>query len=141
MNQITFHISLSYRLYIIYLSYYLSLSYHLSHFIYLSYHLSLISVVYHLSLISSMYLIFLSFHPSDYLSAVQQFDFHLPTLTVKETLLFHAKIRLPMSYSIYNRLSRVDQVIMQLGLHQCCNTRVGDELLKGISGGEKRRLS
>lgn len=75
------------------------------------------------------------------MSAVQQFDFHLPTLTVKETLLFHAKIRLPMSYSIYNRLSRVDQVIMQLGLHQCCNTRVGDELLKGISGGEKRRLS
>jgi len=85
--------------------------------------------------------IFISSMSSIFPSKVQQFDFHLPALTVKETLQFHAKMRLPMNYSTYNRMSRVNQVIDQLGLNQCSNTRVGDELLKGISGGEKRRLS
>lgn len=33
------------------------------------------------------------------------------------------------------------QVLSTLDLHQCAHTRVGDAELKGISGGEKRRLS
>jgi ABC-type multidrug transport system ATPase subunit len=36
---------------------------------------------------------------------------------------------------------QVEDVIQELGLKECANTRVGDEALRGISGGEKRRLS
>ena len=72
---------------------------------------------------------------------MQQFDFHLPSLTVKETLLFHANLRLPQGTDPLKRQQRVQQVLSTLDLHQCANTRVGDAELKGISGGEKRRLS
>jgi len=44
-------------------------------------------------------------------SLVQQFDFHLPSLTVKETLLFHANLRLPQDTDPLKRLQRVQQVI------------------------------
>jgi ABC-type multidrug transport system ATPase subunit len=36
---------------------------------------------------------------------------------------------------------RVEQVLLQLGLKDCANTLVGGETIRGISGGEKRRLS
>jgi ABC-type multidrug transport system ATPase subunit len=39
------------------------------------------------------------------------------------------------------RLQQVLKVIQSLGLQNCANTRVGGDELKGISGGEKRRLS
>ena len=42
--------------------------------------------------------------------SVQQFDFHLPSLTVKETLLFHANLRLPQDTDPLKRLQRVQQV-------------------------------
>ncbi|RYY86718.1 ATP-binding cassette domain-containing protein, partial [archaeon] len=81
---------------------------------------------------------------------VQQFDFHLPSLTVYETLLFHARLRvndsatsivgssLPKSDAIRKR---VYEVLYTLNLVACMHVRVGDEVNKGISGGEKRRLS
>jgi len=39
------------------------------------------------------------------------------------------------------RKRRVQQVLNTLDLQPCASTRVGDEEVKGISGGEKRRLS
>jgi len=36
---------------------------------------------------------------------------------------------------------RVEDVIRQLGLRSCADTMVGGDQLKGVSGGEKRRLS
>ena len=41
-------------------------------------------------------------------------------------------MRLPLSYDADKRQLRVAQVIHQLGLTQCSQTRVGDELLKGM---------
>ena len=67
---------------------------------------------------------------------MQQFDFHLPSLTVNETLLFHANMRLPRHLTADQRQRRVTQVVATLDLSLCINTRVGDEELKGISGGE-----
>ncbi len=40
-----------------------------------------------------------------------------------------------------DKFSRVEDVLNMLGLADCADGLVGGELLKGISGGEKRRLS
>uniref|UniRef100_A0A8C2YA67 ATP-binding cassette sub-family G member 8 n=1 Tax=Coturnix japonica TaxID=93934 RepID=A0A8C2YA67_COTJA len=72
---------------------------------------------------------------------VRQDDRLLPHLTVRETLLFIAKLRLPACFSDSQRKKRVEDVIAELRLRQCANTRVGNEYLRGISGGERRRVS
>ncbi|GME71181.1 unnamed protein product [Ambrosiozyma monospora] len=73
---------------------------------------------------------------------IQDDDHLLPTLTVKETLSFAAKLRLSKDkLSKKQRENLVDSIILQMGLKECADTLVGNELLKGISGGEKRRLS
>lgn len=71
---------------------------------------------------------------------VQQFDFHYPLLTVLETLLFHVSIRFPRATEQQKRV-RVAYVLDLLGLRACAQTRVGGDDVKGVSGGEKRRLS
>jgi len=65
----------------------------------------------------------------------------LPSLTVRETLHFAAIIRLPNHMSRPQKLARAEQVLAQLGLRHCADTLIGSELIKGISGGEKRRVS
>ena len=75
------------------------------------------------------------------LSIVGQSDFHLPCLTVEETLMFHANLRLPNTFNQDEKSSRVSKVIRMLGLSDCESIWVGNDELKGISGGEKRRLS
>lgn len=72
---------------------------------------------------------------------VEQFDYHLPFLTVKETLTFHAQMRLPIQTSPESIQIRVIHVMKQLGLISCASVKVGSSEHKGISGGEKRRLS
>ncbi|KAI4892052.1 hypothetical protein NFI96_022360 [Prochilodus magdalenae] len=72
---------------------------------------------------------------------VRQDDRLLPHLTVRETLLFVAKLRLPTHFSQAQRDQRVDDVIAELRLRQCANTRVGNDYIRGVSGGERRRVS
>lgn len=38
-------------------------------------------------------------------------------------------------------LSQVDDVIAELRLRQCAHTRVGNDYVRGVSGGERRRVS
>ncbi|ESP04309.1 hypothetical protein LOTGIDRAFT_170903 [Lottia gigantea] len=45
------------------------------------------------------------------------------------------------SISKAGRLQRVEEVIRELGLLSCANTQIGGERIKGISGGERKRLS
>jgi ABC-type multidrug transport system ATPase subunit len=40
-----------------------------------------------------------------------------------------------------SKLARAEEMIGMLGLEDCANNLVGGPVLKGISGGEKRRLS
>ncbi|CAI9269055.1 unnamed protein product [Lactuca saligna] len=70
---------------------------------------------------------------------VTQKDTLFPLLTVEETLVFTAKLRLNLP-SLELR-SRVKSLIKELGLTHVANARVGDDRVRGISGGERRRVS
>lgn len=71
---------------------------------------------------------------------IMQDDRLFPMLTVYETLLFAADFRLgPVSNA--EKKQRVEKLIEQLGLSSCRNTYIGDEGTRGVSGGERRRVS
>ncbi|KAL3685750.1 hypothetical protein R1sor_003772 [Riccia sorocarpa] len=72
---------------------------------------------------------------------VMQDDALFPMLTVRETLLYSARLRLPGDMSDAEKRMRVENMINQLGLKQCADTRVGNEKIRGVSGGERRRVS
>ena len=67
---------------------------------------------------------------------VLQHDFLLPNLTVKETLLITANLRLPNTLSKKEKEQRVDDIIATMGLNTCENTMV-----QLVSGGENKRVS
>ncbi|KAJ9670332.1 hypothetical protein PVL29_026711 [Vitis rotundifolia] len=71
---------------------------------------------------------------------IMQEDLLFPMLTVYETLMFAADFRLgPLSWM--DKKLRVDRLIEQLGLTSSRNTYIGDEGVRGVSGGERRRVS
>ncbi|KAJ5095583.1 hypothetical protein NUU61_004939 [Penicillium alfredii] len=72
---------------------------------------------------------------------VMQEDVLIPTLTVRETLRYSADLRLPPPTTRAERHAIVEQVILELGLKECADTRIGSTAHKGCSGGEKRRTS
>ncbi|KAI8893173.1 P-loop containing nucleoside triphosphate hydrolase protein [Globomyces pollinis-pini] len=72
---------------------------------------------------------------------VQQFDYLMPNLTVRETLQYAAEFGLGSSITKGERNEIVESTILELGLKECANARIGDSWNKGISGGEKRRVS
>ncbi|CAM9324569.1 unnamed protein product, partial [Ectocarpus fasciculatus] len=72
---------------------------------------------------------------------VKQEDVFYSQLTVRETLLMAARLRLPSSVPLAEKSAMVDKLISKLGLSKVASTIVGDEKTRGISGGEKKRLS
>lgn len=72
---------------------------------------------------------------------VTQDDVLYPHLTVTETLVFTALLRLPNSLSKEEKIRHAEAVITQLGLTKCNNSIIGGERLRGISGGERKRVS
>lgn len=64
-----------------------------------------------------------------------------PNLTVEETLAYSALLRLPKRMTLEQKYDRVNDVIMELGLNACRHTRIGDANSRGISGGERKRVS
>ncbi|KAG6897004.1 hypothetical protein C0992_004715 [Termitomyces sp. T32_za158] len=72
-------------------------------------------------------------------------DVHFPSLSVEQTLKFAAKTRAPHvriggSRSVYN--NQITDVLTTLfGLRHARKTPVGDAVIRGISGGEKKRVS
>ncbi|KAK2008231.1 ABC transporter [Colletotrichum eremochloae] len=72
---------------------------------------------------------------------VMQQDILLPTLTVRETLRYSADLRLPPPTTAEERMRIVEEVILELGLKECADTRIGNSQHRGCSGGEKRRVS
>ncbi|KAL0414007.1 UNVERIFIED_CONTAM: ABC transporter G family member 1 [Sesamum radiatum] len=72
---------------------------------------------------------------------VMQDDLLFPMLTVEETLMFAAEFRLPRTLSKSKKKLRVQALIDQLGLRNATKTVIGDEGHRGVSGGERRRVS
>ncbi|XP_077222644.1 ABC-2 type transporter family protein [Tasmannia lanceolata] len=72
---------------------------------------------------------------------VTQDDVLFPQLTVEETLVFAAFLRLPSNMSRRKKYLRVEMIIKELGLERCRRTLVGGVFVRGISGGERKRTS
>ena len=72
---------------------------------------------------------------------MRQNDILLPNITVKETLTFYANMLLPMTMPIAEKENCVISTMQKLGLSHCQNTIIGNDFRRGISGGEKRRVS
>ncbi|CAF1231827.1 unnamed protein product [Didymodactylos carnosus] len=82
--------------------------------------------------------------PDDYkyrVGYVVQDDILSDRLTVKENLAFSANVRLPKTLSEQEKADIVKRVIHQLALEKCADTKVGTELIRGISGGERKRTN
>ncbi|KAG3103751.1 hypothetical protein PI124_g12713 [Phytophthora idaei] len=74
-------------------------------------------------------------------SYVAQEDSLLGSFTVQEMLEIAARLTMPSTTTAITIVKRVQSVIDDMGLRVCKNTMVGDMFHKGISGGQKRRLS
>ncbi|CAI0396035.1 unnamed protein product [Linum tenue] len=71
---------------------------------------------------------------------VTQDDVVFPHLTVKETLTYSALLQLPSVLSRQQKRDRALNVITELGLDRCQNTMVGGKFMRGVSGGERKRV-
>lgn len=73
---------------------------------------------------------------------VVQDDTLVGMMTVRENILFSARLRLPDNmYRDEDRERVVDDILMQLGLIKCKDTLIGNQLMRGVSGGERKRTS
>nr|CAN77762.1 hypothetical protein VITISV_026760 [Vitis vinifera] len=72
---------------------------------------------------------------------VTQDDILYPHLTVRETLIFCSLLRLPNTLTKQEKISLADSVIAELGLAKCENTIIGNSFIRGVSGGERKRVS
>ncbi|XP_047322116.1 ABC transporter G family member 25 [Impatiens glandulifera] len=72
---------------------------------------------------------------------VSQDDILFPHLTVRETLLFCSLLRLPKHLDEREKIEAAENVITELGLSKCENTIIGNAFVRGISGGERKRVS
>ncbi|MFS7989839.1 putative ABC transporter, AAA+ ATPase domain, ABC-2 type transporter [Helianthus anomalus] len=71
---------------------------------------------------------------------VTQDDVLFPHLTVKETLTYAALLRLPKKLTKQEKEKRAADVIRELGLERCQDTMIGGTFVRGVSGGERKRV-
>ncbi|XP_050116843.1 ABC transporter G family member 22 isoform X3 [Malus sylvestris] len=71
---------------------------------------------------------------------VTQDDVLFPHLTVKETLTYAALLRLPKTLTKEQKEKRAIDVICELGLERCQDTMIGGSFVRGVSGGERKRV-
>jgi ABC-type multidrug transport system ATPase subunit len=72
---------------------------------------------------------------------VEQFDTLVGELTVGQMLMYTAELKLPTTLSTAEKQARVDEVIAKLGLETCADTVIGTKLMRGISGGQAKRVN
>ncbi|KAM3219743.1 ABC transporter G family member 1 [Capsicum annuum] len=72
---------------------------------------------------------------------VTQEDTLMATLTVEETVYYSAELQLPNSMPKSEKKQIADMTMKEMGLQDAMETRIGGWSGKGISGGQKRRVS
>lgn len=73
-----------------------------------------------------------------YIGYVTQDDILLDMLTVRESVTFAARLKNVGPDD--QKIAKVDSVLTELGLMKCQHTLIGNEAVKGVSGGEKKRV-
>lgn len=84
-----------------------------------------------------------------HITIINLMDRSLMPNSVRETLNYAAHLRLPRTMSSQKKCRLVELVLLELGLKDCANTRVGEPdgreeangFFQGISGGERRLVS
>uniref|UniRef100_A0A0D9VPQ8 ABC transporter domain-containing protein n=1 Tax=Leersia perrieri TaxID=77586 RepID=A0A0D9VPQ8_9ORYZ len=71
---------------------------------------------------------------------VTQDDVLFTHLTVKETLTYAALLRLPRTMTRQQKEERAMDIIYELGLERCQDTMIGGSFVRGVSGGERKRV-
>ena len=77
----------------------------------------------------------------DLVAFVPQDDVFLPFLTVRETIQYAADLKLDARMKAQDRAVRIEQIMQELGLEECQDAIVGNAMIKGISGGQRKRLA
>ncbi|GBG30503.1 ABC transporter G family member 23 [Hondaea fermentalgiana] len=77
----------------------------------------------------------------DAVCVIPQADILFPALTPRQSLRYSAMLRLPSSAPASQIEEVVDRLISDLSLTKCKDTPVGDENRRGVSGGERKRVS
>ncbi|KAJ3330242.1 hypothetical protein HDU76_006138 [Blyttiomyces sp. JEL0837] len=72
---------------------------------------------------------------------VPQEDIMLRELTVREIILYAAKTRLPSTWTSKDIEEHADNVIKVLNLSHVAHSPIGDELTRGVSGGQRKRVN
>uniref|UniRef100_A0A7S3EFB3 Probable ATP-dependent transporter ycf16 n=1 Tax=Rhodosorus marinus TaxID=101924 RepID=A0A7S3EFB3_9RHOD len=76
-----------------------------------------------------------------YAAYVEQSDNMFETLTVQEQIRFSADLRLPKKVGKERRRIKAEEIINELGLRNVKESKIGGESVRGVSGGEKRRVN
>ncbi|CAN4113914.1 unnamed protein product [Withania somnifera] len=79
-------------------------------------------------------------HLKSRIGFVTQDDILFPHLTVRETLTYAARLRLPKKLTKEEKDKRAIDVIYELGLERCQDTMIGGSFVRGVSG-EKESVS
>lgn len=70
-----------------------------------------------------------------------QDNVHIGLLTVKETITYAAELRLDENMKSEDKANRVQTILNMLGLNEVGDTLIGNENIRGVSGGQLKRVS
>lgn len=72
---------------------------------------------------------------------VTQDNVLMSTLSVREAVYYSAQLQLPDTMPASEKRSHADRVVREMGLGDAMDTRIGGRITKGISGGQRKRVS
>lgn len=72
---------------------------------------------------------------------VTQDNVLMSTLSVREAVYYSAQLQLPDTTPAAEKRAHAERVIREMGLADAMDTRIGGRVTKGISGGQRKRLS
>lgn len=72
---------------------------------------------------------------------VPQEDVMLRELTVRDNIQFSARYRLPTKLSKAHIERKIDACINELGIPHVQHSVIGDERVRGVSGGQRKRVN